>query len=146
MKCLGENTETYKTFSVEYEKDNNDNNEKDKNDNNDENNKKKKPISYKLKFIDSYRFINRPLDTFVNNLSEMNNNTCNKCKERTKSTHYCEFVKIHENRLMYKCLNCKNTSLKPLTELINKFQNTCRLCKAIMKKSYFFIEKGCLFI
>ena len=67
MKCLGENTETYKTFSVEYEKDNNDNNEKDNNDNNDENNKKKKPISYKLKFIDSYRFINRPLDTFVNN-------------------------------------------------------------------------------
>ena len=70
MKGLGENTETYKTFSVEFEKTNSE-----------------KPISYKLKFIDSYRFINRSLDTLVNNISELNNNTCNKCKERTKSTH-----------------------------------------------------------
>ena len=76
----------------------------------------------------------------------MNNNTCNKCKERTKSTHYCEFVKIHENRLMYKCLNCKNTSLKPLTELINKFQNTYRLCQGDNEKFVLFIEERCLFI
>ena len=70
MKCLGENTETRKAFSVELEKTNSE-----------------KSRSYKLKFIDSYRFINRSLDTLVNNISELNNNTCNKCKERTKSTH-----------------------------------------------------------
>ena len=125
MKGLGENIETYKTFSVEFEKTNSE-----------------KPISYKLKFIDSYRFINRSLDTLVNNLSELNNNTCNKYKERTKSTHYCEFVKIHENRLMYKCLNCRNTSLKPLTELINKFQNTYKLCNNDHEKFILLLRKG----
>ena len=125
MKGLGENTETYKTFSVEFEKTNSE-----------------KPISYKLKFIDTYRFINRSLDTLVNNLSELNNNTCNKYKERTKSTHYCEFVKTHENRLMYKCLNCRNTSLKPLTELINKFQNTYKLCNNDHEKFILLLRKG----
>ena len=68
MKCLGENAQTYKTFSVEFEKTNSE-----------------KSISYK--FIDSYRFINRLIHTLVNSLSELNKNTCSKCKEREKNQH-----------------------------------------------------------
>ena len=29
---------------------------------------------------------------------------------------------------MYKCLNCKNLSLKPINTLITKFSNTYKLC------------------
>ena len=36
-------------------------------------------------------------------------------------------MKLHENRLMYKCLNCKNISLKPINTLITKFSNTYKL-------------------
>ena len=123
MRCIGENTETYKTFSVEFQKDEN-NNENKNEDDNEENNFVKK---YRLRFIDSYRFIKSPLDKRVDNLSKINNNTCKKCKERTKTIQYCEFVKLHENKLMYKCLNCKNISFKPINTLITKFSNTYKL-------------------
>ena len=54
IKCIGENTEQYKTFSVEFKKEVRENN--DDNDDNDNENKTKVK-TYKLKFIDSYRFI-----------------------------------------------------------------------------------------
>ena len=50
--------------------------------------------------------MNYSFDSLADNLSEINNKTCTTCKERDKSTQYCEFVKVNKNknRLMYKCL------------------------------------------
>ena len=47
FECLGENTEKYISFSLPIKKEVA----------NDDNNKKKKTITYKLKFIASYRFM-----------------------------------------------------------------------------------------
>ena len=59
MGCIGKNTETYNTFSVEIQKEEID-----------EDNKEKQKIStYRLKFIDSYRFIKSSLERLVDNLS-----------------------------------------------------------------------------
>ena len=55
--CLGENTEKYITFSVPIKK------EYDNG----------KTTIYKLKFIDSYRFMQDSLSNLVDNLSEINN-------------------------------------------------------------------------
>ena len=118
MRCIGENAKTCKTFSVEIQKEESNNENNNNEEDNEENNFVKK---YRLRFIDSCRFIKSPLDKLVDNLSEINNNTCNKCKECTRTTQYCELVKLHENRLMYECLNCKNRSFKPINSLINKF-------------------------
>ena len=54
FECLGENTEKYITFSVPIKKDDN-----------------SKKITYKLKFIDSYRFMQSKLSDLVDNLSEI---------------------------------------------------------------------------
>ena len=54
--CLGENTEKYFTFSVPIKK------ERDND----------KAIIYKLKFINSYRFMSSSLSSLINNLSEIN--------------------------------------------------------------------------
>ena len=54
--CLGENTEKYITFSAPIYK---------KNDNDE-------TIIYKLKFIDSFRFMSTSLSSLVDNLSEIN--------------------------------------------------------------------------
>ena len=54
--CLGENTEKYITFLVPIKRDLDNN----------------KTITCKLKFIDSYRFMDRSLASFVDNLSEIN--------------------------------------------------------------------------
>ena len=67
-KCLGENTEKYITFSVPIKK------EFDNG----------KPIAYKIRFIDSYRFMSTSLSNLVNNLSEINNKECKLCIERKK--------------------------------------------------------------
>ena len=55
FECLGENTEKYITFSVLIKK-------KIENKNN--------KITYKIKFIDSYRFMLMPLSKHIDNLSE----------------------------------------------------------------------------
>ena len=55
FKCLGENTEKYITFSVKIKK------ELDNG----------KTFTYKLKFVDRFRFMSSKLSDLINNLSEI---------------------------------------------------------------------------
>ena len=55
FECLGENTDRYITFSAPIKKELNNG----------------KTITYKLKFIDSFRFMSSSLSSLVNNLSEI---------------------------------------------------------------------------
>ena len=76
--CLGENTELkYITFSVPLKKmSDNDNDSDSDNDSDNDNAKAKnkvKTIAYRLKFIDSCRFMQDSLLNLVDNLSEINN-------------------------------------------------------------------------
>ena len=82
------------------------------------------------------------LDSLVNNLSEINIKTCISCKESNKTTQYCEFVKLNENRLMYKCLSCKEISYKPIQPLIDRFSNTYKLCNNDNEKFVLLLRKG----
>ena len=43
---------------------------------------------------------------------------------------------------MYKCLNCKNLSFKPINTLITKFSNTCKLCCNDNEKFVLLLRKG----
>ena len=68
FECLGENIEKYISFSVPTKKEHNDNiNE---------------VITYKVKFIDTYRFMQSKLSDLVDNLPEINNKNCKKCMEK----------------------------------------------------------------
>ena len=64
---MGENTEKYITFSVPIKKKVHDNDKKEH-----DNDKKDKIFRYKLKFIDSYRFMQDSLSNLVDNVSEIN--------------------------------------------------------------------------
>ena len=68
FECLGENTEKYITFSVPLKKENG-----------------KITITYKLKFIDSYRFMSTSLSNLVDNLSGAYDKECKKCMGRKKN-------------------------------------------------------------
>ena len=85
--CLGENTEKYITFSVPLKK-------KIKN--------KNLEITYKIKFIDSLKFMSSSLYKLVDNLSEgIHNNKCSDCKSNL------DYVRITKNKkLLLKCFNC----------------------------------------
>ena len=65
IKCLGEDTEKYISFSVPLSKDG-------------------ESFTYKLKFIDSFRLMNRSLANLTDNLPELNEQMCEKCKEKCK--------------------------------------------------------------
>ena len=80
--CLGENTEKYITFSVpikkvlDNDKDNDNDNDCDSNNNNDKDKNKAKnkvkTVTYRLKFIGSYRLMQDSLSNLVDNLSQIN--------------------------------------------------------------------------
>ena len=74
-ECLGENTEKYITFSVPIKKE-------------PENGK---TVTYKLKFIDSFRFMSTSLSKVVDNLSEIYKKECKGCMERRKIKSVCNF-------------------------------------------------------
>ena len=81
IKCLGENTEKYISFNIPLKKTNNN----------------LKLATYKLKFIDSCRFMPATLSDLTDNSSEINNKECKKCKENWEYTTYKNDV------LIYRC-------------------------------------------
>ena len=100
---LGKNTEKYITFSVPIKK------ELDNG----------KTITYKLKFIDSFRFMSTSLSKLVDNLPEIYSKNY-----RDKNCKYkCEFKGLKNNTLSYNCKGCRKKQLKPINGLIKKFPN-----------------------
>ena len=81
FECLGENTEKYITFSIPIKKENDDD----------------KTITYKIKFIDTCRFMSGKLSDLTDNLYEINNKDCKKCMERKNIRSECEFIGLKNN-------------------------------------------------
>ena len=89
FECLGENTKKYITFSVPIKKNIGN---------------KGLEITYKIKFIDSYRFMSSSLRKLVDNLSEGIHN--NKCLDCNSCLGYTRITK--NEKLLLKCFNCNN--------------------------------------
>ena len=123
FECLGENTEKYITFSVPIKK---------KMENKD------LEITYKIKFIDSYRFMSSSLSKLVDNLSEgIHNNKCVDCNS------CLDYIKMKNEKLILKCFNCNNYYKKKFNrDLIKKFKNTYCFCDNDLNKFVFLLRKG----
>ena len=123
FECLGENTEKYITFSVPIKK---------KIDN------KNIDITYKIKFIDSFRFMATSLWKLVDNLTgNIHNDKCIKCK-----SNLC-FVRAINETLLFKCIDCDKEYEKELNnELIERFANTYKFCNNDLDKFIMLLRKG----
>ena len=121
--CLGENTEKCITFSVPIKK-------KIEN--------KDLEITYKIKFIDSYRFMSSSLSKLVDNLSEgIHNNKCANCES------CLDYVQTKNEKLLLKCFNCKTYYKKKFNKyLIKKFKNTYSFCNNDINKFVLLLRKG----
>ena len=62
---------------------------------------------YKLKFIDSFRFMSTSLSSLVDNLSEIYKKECKVWEERRKIKSVCDFIGLENNKLNYECKECK---------------------------------------
>ena len=88
------------------------------------NNFDKKTITYKLKFIDSYRFMQNSLSELVDYTSEIfNSKECKSCIERIKINLECSYVGLKNDRLIHKCKECREECKRPIDELKEKFPN-----------------------
>ena len=121
--CLGENTEKYITFSVPIKK-------KIENKNMD--------ITYKIKFIDSFRFMATSLSKLVDNLTDnIHNDKCIKCK-----SNLC-FLRAISETLLFKCIDCEREYEKEFNkELLEKFSNTYEFCDNDLNKFIMLLRKG----
>ena len=124
FECLGENTEKYITFSLPIKK-------KIKN--------KDLEITYKIKFIGSYRFMSLSLSKLVDNLSEgIHNNKCLDCNS------CLDYVRITKNeKSILKCFNCDSYYKKKFNkDLMKKFKNTYSFCNSDLNKFILLLRKG----
>ena len=102
LKCIGENMKKYITFKVPIKKGDNG-----------------KKTEYRLRFIDSFRFMSTSLTELVDNMSGIFNSIeCKSCIEKIKINSECCFVGLKNNRLIYKCKECKEEWKRPINELI----------------------------
>ena len=115
FECLGENTEKCITFSVPI---------KEKIENKDI------EITYKIKFIDSYRFMSSSLSKLIDNLSEgIPNNKCADCKS------CLDYIRTKNEKLILKCFNCEQYYKKKFSrELIKRFASTYKFCNKDLNK------------
>ena len=87
FECLGENTEKYITFSVPIKK---------------RIENKDMEITYKIKFIDSFRFMATSLSKLIDNLTEgIHSDKCIKCK-----SNLC-YMKVMGETVIFRCFDCK---------------------------------------
>ena len=115
FECLRENTEKYITFSISINKEIA---KKDK-----DGNDKIVNITYRLKFIDSYRFMSVPLSSLVDNLSDGSH----ECKDCESSL---EYINAGDSKVVFRCLNCNKNYNKDFNkELINRFSRTYSFCE-----------------
>ena len=123
FECLGENTEKYITFSVPLKK---------------KIGNKNIEITYKIKCIDSHKFVSSSLSKLVGNLSEVIHN--NKCVDFNSCLDY---IKIENETLLLKCFNCNTYYKKKFSkDLIKKFRNTYSFCDNDINKFVLLLRKG----
>ena len=123
FECLGENTEKYITFSVPIKK-------RIENKNID--------ITYKIKFIDSFRFMAASLSKLVDNLTVgIHNDKCNKCE-----SNLC-FLNAMNETLTFECVDCKKEYKKDINnKLKERFSNVYEFCGYDMNKFIILLRKG----
>ena len=121
---LGENTEKYITFSVPLKKK--------------IENKASIEINYKIKFIDSCRFMSSSFSKLVDNLSEgIHNNKCSDCESNL------DYIKIKNEKILLKYFNCNSYYKKKFNkDLIKKFKNIYSFCNNDLNKFILLLRKS----
>ena len=123
FECLVENTEKYITFSVSIKK---------------RIENKDMEITYKIKFIDSFRFMATSLSKLVDNLTEgIHSDKCINCKSDIS------YMKVIDETLIFRCFNCKKNYKKEINkELIERFASTYKFCNKDFNKFVMLLRKG----
>ena len=78
------------------------------------------------------------LSSRVDHLSEIYNK---KCRDKNYESTF-DFIRLKNNKLHYKCNECRKRQLKPINGLIKKFLNTYDFCNGDIHKFILLLRKG----
>ena len=99
-------------------------------------------ITYKLKFIDSFRFVSTSLSELVDITSGIFNSIeCKSCIEKIKINSECCFAGLKNNRLIYKYKECNEEWKRPLNKLIENFPSIYQFCNGNLNKFVMLLRK-----
>ena len=102
-----------------------------------------KKSAYKLRFIDSFRFMPTSLSEIVDNMSGIFNSIeCKSCIEKIIINWECCFVGLKNNRLICKYQECKEEWKGPINELIENFPSVYQFCNGDLNKFVLLLRKG----
>ena len=95
-------------------------------------------ISYKIKFIDSFRFMSSSLSDLVDHLSDgLHVDECTDCKS------CLDYIELKDDQLISECFECKRKSKKDFNkELIKRFANIYEFCNKDTNKFILLLRKG----
>ena len=87
-------------------------------------------ISYKIKFIDSFRFMSSSLSSLVSNLSDgVHGDKCTDCKS------CLDYMSVKDDQLIFRCFKCQKNYNKDFNkDLIKRFENTYEFCDRKINK------------
>ena len=97
-----------------------------------------KSVTYKIKFIDSFRFMSSSLSSLVDNLSEgLHSDKSTDCKS------CLDYMITKDDQLIFKCFECKKNYKKDFNkELIKRFANIYEFCNEDINKFILLLRKG----
>ena len=124
FECEGENKEKYITFSVPIKKESNEDG----------------IIIYRIKFVDSLKFMSTSLSSLVDNLSEgiPDNRKCTKCNSSLEDISMSKKIGYCLNALIVK----KDSQESLIKNLTKKFKNTYNFCNGDIDKFMLLLRKG----
>ena len=95
-------------------------------------------ISYRIKFIDSFRFMSSSSSNLVNSLSEgLHSHKCTDCKS------CLDYMITKDDQLIFRCFECKKNYKKEFNkELIKRFANIYEFCNKDINKFILLLRKG----